>query len=112
LAAVAEVLDDVLGDVPPAKQHQVRVAAHLARLVERESELGAAAAVEECRAIAALLGEPVDSVADGVERLAAALRERDLTDADFDVATWHALVATTRRDLEVAKPGHAGWTGS
>ena len=64
LAAVADVLDDVLPDVSGAKQHQVRVAANLARLVAREAELGPVAAGEELAALEALVG-PSDSVAEG-----------------------------------------------
>lgn len=40
LAAIAKVLDDVLPNVPAHQQHEVRVAANLARLVEREVRQG------------------------------------------------------------------------
>jgi len=40
LAAIAQVLDDVLPNVPAHQQHEVRVAAHLTRLVEREVRAG------------------------------------------------------------------------
>ena len=112
LDAVADVLEDVLEDVPAAKQHRVRVAAHLTRLVERESRLGPRAVADECRAIAELLGEPVDQLDAGVERLASRLRDPHMQDATLDEAAWKVLVDVTRRDLEVAKPGHADWTGT
>jgi hypothetical protein len=114
LGAVAAVLDDVLADVPPAKQHQVRVAAHLSRLVEREVRLGGAATVDECAALAELLGVDVADLADvtdGSERLAARLREIDNGDVEFDARAWEVLVDVTRRDLDIAKPGHTDWGG-
>ncbi len=114
LDAVAAVLDDVLADVPPAKQHRVRVAAHLSRLVEREVRLGGSAAADERAALAGLLGVPLDdiaSVAEGTERLAARLREHDDVDEAFDARAWEVLVDVTRRDLEIAKPGHTDWGG-
>jgi Domain of unknown function (DUF6285) len=114
LGAVAAVLDDVLADVPPAKQHQVRVAAHLSRLVEREVRLGGSAAAAECAALAELLGLEVSDlagVADGSERLATRLRELDNDDVDFDARAWEVLVEVTRRDLDIAKPGHTDWGG-
>ena len=40
LAAIAKVLDDVLPDVPDHRQHEVRVAANLARVVQREVSHG------------------------------------------------------------------------
>ena len=111
LAAVAHVLDDVMADVPPAKQHKVRVAAHVTRLVERELRLGDEAADDELGALSELLGFDVDDVESGTDRLARRLREFDVDDADFGAA-WRALVEVTRRDLEIAKPGHADWAGS
>ena len=72
LAAIAKVLDDVLPNVPAHQQHEVRVAANLARLVEREVRQGP--------------GEP-----------------------EPDDPTWDELVAITRRDLAVAKPGYDHW---
>jgi hypothetical protein len=114
LDAVAAALDDVLADVPPAKQHRVRVAAHLSRLVEREVRLGGSAAADERVALAGLLGVPVDdiaSVAEGGERLAARLRDVDDVDEAFDARAWEVLVDVTRRDLEIAKPGHTAWDG-
>ena len=111
LGAVADVLDDVLADVPPAKQHGVRVAAHLARLVGREVRLGAAAAADERAAVGALLGTEIADPAEGAERLAAHLRDLDVDDVDFDVRAWQVLAEVTQRDLDIAKPGHTGWSG-
>jgi hypothetical protein len=110
LVAVAEVLDDVLGEVPPERQHQVRVAAHLARLVGRESRLGADATADEIAALGALLGEPIERAAAGN----AALADRLRADAgpEFEAAAWSVLADITRRDLDVDKPGHTDWTGT
>lgn len=76
LAAVAAVLDDVLPAVPAHQRHEVRVAANLTRIVEREIRLG------------------------------------DQPDPDLpedDAERWAALVAITRRDLAIAKPGYDAW---
>lgn len=119
LGAVAEVLDGVLADVAPDKQHGVRVAAHLTRLVEREVTLGAAAAADERAAIAGLLGSDASDPDDAVEALVRRIRATDEPggsddefDDEFDADVWRVLVGITRRDLEIAKPGHSDWTGS
>ena len=58
LAAIGRLLDEqVLAAVPPHLQHQVRVAANLAGLVERELRLGPANAARERELIAELLGD-------------------------------------------------------
>lgn len=119
LAAVAEVLDDVLHEVGPDQRHRVRVAAHLARLVERETALGAAAAAGEAQALAALIGADLGDAAirDDPTALGEALaaRLRDELDGEhgeeFEAAAWSVLVEITRRDLEVDKPGYTDWTG-
>ena len=72
LAAIAKLLDDVLLNVPARQQHEVRVAANLARLIEREVRQGP--------------GEPEPAE-----------------------PTWEQMVAITRRDLAVAKPGYDHW---
>lgn len=110
LAAVAEVLDDVLADVPSHQQHRVRVAAHLARLVEREARLGPAAVVAERAALADLLA--VDAAGGGATADALARRLRDGDDEAFERAAWHVLADITERDLAIAKPGHTDWTGT
>jgi hypothetical protein len=108
LATVAEVLDEVLDDVPPHQQHRVRVAAHLARLVVRETQLGADAAAAERIALASLLGIDADG---GGAREALAERLRAGDDEEFEAAVWGVLVESSRRDLAIAKPGYTEWTG-
>lgn len=110
LGAIATLLEDkVLGAVPPELQHQVRVAAHLSRLLEREARLGPDAWGRERELIADLLGVDPDDVADP----AAALEERLRAgaDPDFEARAWDVLVDVTRADLAICKPGHDSWEG-
>ena len=104
LTALADLLDDVLlPALPPALQHQARVGANIARILEREQQLGPGAAERERAALA---------VAAGVEdpaQLAALLRSGGTE--DVEAAAWSALVAVARDDLAIAKPGYDGWEG-
>ncbi len=107
LAAVARLLDEqVLVAVPPELQHPVRVAAHLARLVERELRLGPDADSREHELLTALVGADVD---DPSAALAERLRCDD--DEELERAAWPVLVEIARLDLAVAKPGHDRWEG-
>jgi hypothetical protein len=104
-AAIARLLEDqVGGEVPAHLQHPVRVAGHLARLLEREARLGAANAARERALLDDLLGIAVDD-----PQAALANRIRDADDPDFERRAWSALVQVTRLDLAVAKPGHDSW---
>ncbi|MBJ8348812.1 DUF6285 domain-containing protein [Antrihabitans sp. YC2-6] len=85
LATLAELLEDtLLPALPPSLQHQARVGANLARIVQREVELRAESAKRESDVLAAL--------PEGDER-----------------AEWEALVAVVRGDLAIAKPGYDEW---
>ena len=107
LAAIGKHLDEkVLNAVPPDLQHQVRVAAHLSTLVERELRLGPANTAREDELLAELLGE---SVTDPQAALAERIRHGD--DEAFEARAWPAIVEITRNDLQVAKPGHDVWEG-
>jgi hypothetical protein len=107
LAAVARLLDEqVLGAVPPHLQHQVRVAAHLSHLVERELRLGPQQATIERALLTELLGVEVD---DPATTLAARLRAGD--EPDLEAKAWPVLVEIARHDVAVAKPGHDSWEG-
>ena len=107
LAAIARLLDgQVLGAVPRELAHQVRVAGHLAALVERELRLGPDAVAAERAALVELLGSEVD---DPVAAVADRLRGGD--DPAFERAAWPVLVEIARRDVAVAKPGHDAWDG-
>ncbi len=107
LAAVARLLDEqVLGAVPAELQHPVRVAAHLATLVERELRLGPDADRRERELLTGLVGGEVDDPG-------AVLAERLRRDGDEELerAAWPVLVEIARLDLAVAKPGHDRWDG-
>ena len=108
LAAIGRLLDEhVLAAVPAHLQHQVRVAANLTGIVERELRLAPVNDARERELIAELLGD--DVVDDPAAALAARLRDDD--DADFEARAWTVLVEIARGDLAVAKPGHDSWEG-
>lgn len=107
LAAIGKLLDEkVLNAVPSDLQHQVRVAAHLSHLLEREARLGPASTARENDLLAELLGE---RVAEPQAVLADRLQHGD--DEAFEARAWEAIVEITRHDLAIAKPGHDGWEG-
>jgi len=107
LAAIGKLLDEkVLNVVPPDLQHQVRVAAHLSTLLEREARLGPAGAARERELLTGLLGEEVD---DPNAALAARIREGD--DESFEARAWPIVVEITKTDLAIAKPGHDRYEG-
>lgn len=107
LAAIGNLLDTkVLSAVPADLQHQVRVAAHLSTLVERELRFGPANTAREEELLAELLGGPVPD-----PQAALAERIRNGDDEGFEARAWPAIVEITRNDLKVAKPGHDVWEG-
>ena len=109
-AAIAGLLEEqVIGEVPAHLQHPVRVAGHLARLLEREARLGPGAADRERVLLAELLGVEDGDVAALTAELATRIRTGG--DDDFARAAWAALVEITRGDLAIAKPGHDSWEG-
>jgi hypothetical protein len=109
LAAIADLLDhDVLGAVPPAIQHKVRVAGNLARILEREAVLGPTALEHERDLLAGLLGHGGEL--EGLRsELASRLRAGD--QPSFEREAWQTLVSVAREDLAIAKPGHDSWEG-
>lgn len=105
LGAIADTLENqVLAGADPSVQHQVRVAANLCRILQREAALGAAADDVAQGRLAVLLGHEGTS------------RElwRELADRleptgqwDDDGAAAHAaLLAIVRDKLAVSKPGY------
>lgn len=109
LEAIADLLiDEVQDAVPEHLRHRVRVAENLLRILERGARLGPPALAREAAALAELVGPSEDVEAQRAE-LGRRLRTSD--DAAFDAAAWEALVAITREDLAIAKPGHDGWEG-
>jgi hypothetical protein len=106
-AAIARLLDEhVIGAVPPHLQHPVRVAGHLASLLEREARLGPVNAERERQLLNDLLGDEAQD-----PNAAVAARICDTDDAEFEQRAWATLVEITRGDLAVAKPGHDSWEG-
>ena len=114
LADIATLLEDeVIDALDGPVQHKVRVAANLARILEREVALAAANADRETATIRVLFGLPSDDPTPLPElraRLAGALRAGDLPGLS-ETAVWQALVDMTRDDLAIAKPGHDSWRG-
>ena len=84
-------------------QHNVRVAANLARIVQRELEQGREANFRERALLGDLLGS--DGSLDELNAaLAARLRAND--DPEFARAAWPVLLSATLDKLAVNKPGH------
>ncbi len=128
LDAVAELLEGpVLAAVPGGLGHQVRVAANLCRILQRQQEVEPAALERERHSLLAVLGgdpdgapaPPARSVqpAPGIGELPAVAElraelDRRLRARDPSLdrrAVWAALVATARDDLATAKPGYDAW---
>jgi hypothetical protein len=109
LITIADLLDtEVLPALPPELQHKARVAANLARIIEREERLAPDAAGRERELLVDLLGRSgqlPELRADLASRLRAG------TDPVFEVAAWDVLVAIARDDLAIAKPVYDGWEG-
>lgn len=111
LTAIRRLLDEqVLPAVPAELAHQVRVAANLTAIVERELRLGPGAAAAERRLLAELLGADVTEVehVDAATALAERLRGGD---DDLERRAWPVLVEITRAELAIAKPGYDQWEG-
>lgn len=109
LTTLAQLLEDVLlPALPPGLQHQARVGANIARILEREQRLAPAAKQRETQLLSTLLGVEGDLV-----ELSTALAERLRTsdDAVFDSAAWDVLVAVAHDELAIAKPGYDDWDG-
>lgn len=106
LDAIAELLEHHVVDAVPAElRHRVRVAAHLARVLERECLLGACLDQAELERLSAMgFGGPDLPTA----RLALNDRLRDPAPLEraADVGMYAALLATVRGDLTIAKPGY------
>jgi hypothetical protein len=108
LGAVADLLEQsIVPRTDPALQHQVRVAANLCRIVQREVSLDGGADTAARGRLAALLGHDGPSEALWRE-LASRLGADDDTGIGVeDEASVHAaLLAIVRDKLAVAKPGY------
>jgi AcrR family transcriptional regulator len=114
LDAVASLLeDDVIAAVPAHLQHQVRVAANLCRILEREATVGPANDAAERARLAAVLGAGDDSDLVSLRAdLAGMLADPAPIDPALDRSIRDALLATLRADLAIAKPGYDATTGA
>jgi hypothetical protein len=104
LEAIANTLEhQVLPQIGPLVQHQVRVAANLCRILQREAELGAESDRSTRARLASVLGHDGPSI-----ELWQELGERiDTSRADDDDSDLHGVVLAIVRDkLAVAKPGY------
>jgi hypothetical protein len=109
LDAIADLLgQEVLDAVPPHLTHRIRVSENLLRILQREVAQGPEADRREVERLTGLLGHD-GTLLDLRSELADRLRTSD--DEAFDKQAWEALVAITRADLAIAKPGHDAWEG-
>ncbi|MFQ5698837.1 MAG: DUF6285 domain-containing protein [Myxococcota bacterium] len=105
LATIAELLEDaVLPATRGPLQHQVRVAANLCRILEREQALGPASDARERE----LLQTLVDGTEGEASELSRALADRLAAGGDLALerAAWPLLVEIVRGKLAIAKPGY------
>jgi hypothetical protein len=111
LADIAALLDDkVIDAVSGPLQHQVRVAANLARIVQREVRFGSDAAEAERARLSAFVDDDGGLVAMRT-RLCDRLLGPDAIDDGERRAIYDALVATVRDDVAISKPGYDAWSG-
>jgi hypothetical protein len=115
LRDVSSLLDEVL--VPalsgPA-QHQARVAASLVGIVGRELAMAATHDAAEADAWRGVLGADAPAGDDLVTlrtAVADALRGGLADDPSEAARIWPVLMASTKADLAIVKPGHDGWDG-
>lgn len=107
LDAMAELLEeDVLATVPPELKHRVRVAASVARILQRDATFGLNVERSAQRVLTRLLDE--EGAADDLRRRMA---ERVLSSDDpgYERVAWEAAVELTKGELSIVKPGHDAW---
>ena len=111
LADISALLTQVIDVVPDPQKHQVRVAANLAGIVEREVTLGPGNDDNERTRLAALLDEGADTDLSTLRaQLLARLADPSPVDPDESLAIYEVLLETVRADLAISKPGYADWT--
>jgi hypothetical protein len=105
LAAIADTLErEVMPALSGGLEYRVRVAANLARILEREARLGPAALAREQALLEGLVG-PAENVLALNTRLAARLRSGDV-DRDFVKRALVAPGEIARAKLAIARPGY------
>ena len=111
LAAIADLLEhEVMPALEGGLEYRVRVAANLARILERETRLGPATLAREQALLEELVG-PGESVLALNTRLAARLRTGD-PDRDFERRALTALAEIARAKLAIARPGYERYDAS
>jgi len=107
LEEIASLLEErIIGAVGPDLRHEVRVAANLVRILQRQADLQTAALVREKASLAGILGW------DGtVTELRLALDKRLRRASGDDPEVWAVLVTIARDDVAIAKPGYDAWEG-
>ena len=111
LAAIADLLEhEVMPALEGGLEYRVRVAANLARILERETRLGPATLAREQALLEELVG-PGESVLALNTRLAARLRTGD-PDPDFERRALAALAEIARAKLAIARPGYERYDAS
>lgn len=111
LAVIASLLEtDVMPALSGALEYRVRVAANLARILERETRLGPATLGREKALLEELVG-PADSVLDANTRLAQRLRAGDV-DLEFERRALAVLDEIARAKLAIVRPGYERYDGS
>ena len=111
LADISALLTQVIDVIPDPQKHQVRVAANLAGIVEREVTLGPGNDDNERHRLAALLDQGADTDLSTLRaKLLARLADPSPLDPDESLAIYDVLLETVRADLAISKPGYADWT--
>jgi len=111
LEAIAISLEtEIMPALTGGLEYRARVAVNLARILERELQLGPAALAREQALIEALVG-PGASLLELNTRLAVRLRSGD-ADPDFERRAHAALVEIARAKLAIARPGYAIYDAS
>ncbi len=114
LDAVAALLeDDVIAAVPAHLQHQVRVAANLCRILQREARCAGTNDSAERERLAALLGAGDERDLESLRaELSNLLDDPAPLSPELGRSIREALLATLRADLAIAKPGYDRATGT
>ncbi len=91
------------------EQHQVRVAANLCRIIEREVRLGPDLEREERALLTGLLPDQPDDASIAELNAELARRVATVDDPEFLARAHGALIALTKQKLAVNKPGYDGF---
>lgn len=108
--SVAGFLEDqLLPAVRADVKHDVRVAAHLLRVVGRELTDGGQTSLQERERLSSLLGRVDADLMSLRLELSRRLLDPQPLDATATQAIFAALVHTAREDLAICKPGYDDW---